>query len=84
MASGKSASAPRDPSYEDGKLGEYDLTLDRNAYPRGPMSEGRGIYRIIGWEGSDRGGLLLSEAEANAIRSALRDRAAVSRAEARP
>lgn len=57
---------------ETAKLAQYDLVRDRNAYPKGPMAEGRSIYRVIGWEGADRGGLLLSEAEADAVRESLR------------
>ncbi|WP_293811333.1 hypothetical protein [uncultured Bosea sp.] len=36
------------------------------------MAEGRSLYRLIGWEGADRGGLLLSDGERDAITSALR------------
>lgn len=60
-----------DRSFVRSRLGEYDLSLNQHAYPQGPMAEGRGVYRVIGWEGSDRGGLLLSAAEADAIKSAL-------------
>ncbi len=54
------------------KLTQWDLQIDRNAYPQGPTAEGRMIYRLIGWEGCDRGGLLLSEAEKEAIDAAFR------------
>ena len=61
-----------------GKLHEYDLVLDTNAYPKGPMAEGRDVYRVIGWEGADRGGLLLSEVEAREVREAFRESSAAA------
>ncbi len=61
-----------------GKLHEYDLVLDTNAYPKGPMAEGRDVYRVIGWEGADRGGLLLSEVEAREVRAAFRESSAAA------
>lgn len=54
------------------KLSQWDLQKDSNAYPKGPTAEGRSVYRLIGWEGSDRGGLLLSESERDAITAAWR------------
>lgn len=52
------------------KLREFDLQPDHYACPSGPLAEGKEQYRVIGWEGGDRGALLLSPEERTAILAA--------------
>lgn len=50
---------------------QFDIVPDRSTYPGGPLATGKNPYRVIGWEGGDRGGLLLSPDEHSAIVDAL-------------